>query len=100
MRIALIFIALGLGTGAGIIVMLEMLDTTVKGVKQLELWSGNIPCITMIPLAQTESDKRRERLMNIMFLGINGAIFLAGTTIIIISKFSNLVLNLPVPLPF
>jgi len=38
--------------------------------------------------------------MNFMFLGINGAIFLAGTTIIIISKFSNFVLNLPVPLPF
>jgi len=100
MRIALIFVALGLGTGAGIITVLEMLDTSVKGVKQLELWSGNIPCITAIPLAQTESDKRRERLMNIMFLGINGAIFLAGTTIIIISKFSNFVLNLPVPLPF
>ncbi len=99
-RIALIFVALGLGTGAGIITMLEILDTTVKGVKQLEGWSGNIPCITAIPLAQTESDKRRERLMNIMFLGINGAIFLAGTTIIIISKFSNFVLNLPVPLPF
>ena len=52
MRIALIFLALGLGTGAGIIVMLEMLDTTVKGVKQLEGWSGNIPCITAIPLAR------------------------------------------------
>ena len=100
MRIALIFIALGLGTGAGIIVMLEMLDTTVKGVKQLEGWSGTIPCITAIPLAQTESDKHKERFMTIVFLGINGAIFLVGTTIIIISKFSNFVLALPVPLPF
>jgi polysaccharide chain length determinant protein (PEP-CTERM system associated) len=100
MRIALIFIALGLGTGAGIIVMLEMLDTTVKGIKQLEGWSGTIPCITAIPLAQTESDKRKERFMTIVFLGINGAIFLVGTTIIILSKFSNFVLALPVPLPF
>jgi polysaccharide chain length determinant protein (PEP-CTERM system associated) len=99
-RMALIFIVLGLGTGAGIIVMLEMLDTTVKGVKQLEGWSGTIPCITAIPLAQTESDKHKERFMTIVFLGINGAIFLLGTTIIIISKFSNFVLALPVPLPF
>jgi uncharacterized protein involved in exopolysaccharide biosynthesis len=100
MRIALIFLVLGLGTGAGIIVMLEMLDTTVKGIKQLEGWSGTIPCITAIPLAQTESDKRKERFMTIVFLGINGAIFLVGTTIIILSKFSNFVLALPVPLPF
>jgi polysaccharide chain length determinant protein (PEP-CTERM system associated) len=100
MRIALIFLALGLGTGAGIIVMLEMLDNTVKGVKQLEGWSGTIPCITAVPLAQTESDKHKERFMTIVFLGINGAIFLVGTTIIIISKFSNFVLALPVPLPF
>jgi len=100
MRIALIFLALGLGTGAGIIVMLEMLDSTVKGVKQLEGWSGTIPCITAIPLAQTESDKHNERFMTIVFLGINGAIFLVGIMIIIISKFSNFVLALPVPLPF
>ena len=100
MRIALIFLALGLGTGAGIIVMLEMLDSTVKGVKQLEGWSGTIPCITAIPLAQTESDKHKERFMTIVFLGINGAIFLVGIMIIIISKFSNFVLALPVPLPF
>jgi polysaccharide chain length determinant protein (PEP-CTERM system associated) len=100
MRIALIFLALGLGAGAGIILMLEMLDTTVKGVKQLEGWSGAIPCITAIPLASTESDKHKERFMTIVFLGINGAIFLVGTTIIIISKFSNFVLALPVPLPF
>jgi polysaccharide chain length determinant protein (PEP-CTERM system associated) len=100
MRIAVIFIALGLGTGAGIIVMLEMLDNTIKGVKQLEGWSGTIPCITAIPLAQTESDKHKARFMTMLFLGVNGAIFLVGTTIIIISKFFNFVLSLPVPLPF
>ena len=60
----------------------------------------NIPCITAIPLASTESDKHKERFMTIVFLGINGAIFLVGTMIIIISKFSNFVLSLPVPLPF
>jgi polysaccharide chain length determinant protein (PEP-CTERM system associated) len=100
MRIALIFIALGLGTGAGIVVMIEMLDTTIKGVKQLEGWCGTIPCISAIPLAQTESDKRKARFINIVFLGINGAILLVGTMIIIISKLSNFVFTLPVPLPF
>lgn len=99
-RIALVFLALGLGTGAGIIIMLEMLDSTVKGVKQLEGWSGEIPCISEIPLAMTEGDKRKQQLMNIMFLGINGAIFLVGTVVIVVSKVANLVLELPVPLPF
>jgi len=100
MRIALVFLALGLGTGAGIIIMLEMLDSTVKGVKQLEGWSGEIPCVSVVPLALTEGDKRKQHLMNIMFLGINGAIFLIGSVVILVSKFANLVLELPVPLPF
>ncbi len=99
-KIAAIFLALGLGTGAGIIVMLEMLDSTVKGVKQLEKWAGNIPCITAIPLAMTETDKVRQRFMNMMFLGINGAIFLVGTIVIIVSKLVNIVIDLPVALPF
>jgi len=100
MRIALVFLALGLGTGAGIIIMLELLDSTVKGVKQLEGWSGDIPCVSVIPLAQTEGDKRKQHLVNIMFLGINGAIFVVGALVIVVSKLTGLVLVLPVPLPF
>ncbi|MRR14209.1 hypothetical protein EG833_02015, partial [archaeon] len=46
MRIFLIFLVLGLATGAGIIFILEVFDSTVKGIKQLETWSGAIPCIT------------------------------------------------------
>jgi polysaccharide chain length determinant protein (PEP-CTERM system associated) len=100
MRIALVFLALGLGAGAGIIIMLEMLDSTVKGVKQLESWSGEIPCISEIPLAMTEGDKHKQHLMNIMFLGINGIIFVAGSAFIVVSKLMNLVVELPIPLPF
>ena len=100
MRIALVFLALGLGTGAGIIIMLELLDSTAKGVKQLEGWSGDIPCVSVVPLALTEGDKRKQYLTNIMFLGINGAVFVVGSIVIVVSKFMNLVLELPVPLPF
>jgi hypothetical protein len=35
-----------------------------------------------------------------MFLGINGAIFVAGTIIIIISIYSDMIFVPPVPLPF
>ena len=99
-RIALIFLALGIGTGAGIIILLEMFDTTIKGIKQLEGLSGNIPCIAAIPLALTSDDKRKQRLMNIMFIGINGAIFVIGAAIVLISRLSHFILNLPVPVPF
>jgi uncharacterized protein involved in exopolysaccharide biosynthesis len=95
--IAIFFLALGLGAGAGIIVMLEMLDSTVKGVKQLEGWSGDIPCISAVPLAQTESDNRKLYLKNIVFLGINGTIFVVGSIAVIISKLTNLVVRLPFP---
>jgi polysaccharide chain length determinant protein (PEP-CTERM system associated) len=100
LRIALIFIVLGLGTGAGIILMFEMFDNTVRGVKQLVSWSGTVPCITAIPLALTESDKRKERFTQAVYFGINGAIFVGWTIIIIISKLSHIVLKLPIPLPF
>lgn len=99
-RVALVFLALGLGTGAGIILMLEMLDFSVKSVKQLESWSGDIPCITAVPLALTEGDKSRERLMNLVYLGINGAIFMIGVAAIVISRLANIVVSLPVPIPF
>lgn len=100
MRIALVFLALGLGTGAGIIVLMETLDTTIKGVKQLEGLSGDIPCITVVPLALTEDDKRAQRMMHMMFIGINGAILVAGTAVILVSRLTRFVLELPVPLPF
>jgi hypothetical protein len=80
--------------------MLELLDSTVKGVKQLETWSGEIPCISAIPLAMTETDKRRQYLTNILFLSINGAIVVVGAAVIILSKVMNVVIDLPIPLPF
>jgi polysaccharide chain length determinant protein (PEP-CTERM system associated) len=100
LRIALIFLALGMGTGAGIIVFLEMIDSSVKGVRQLEEWSGGVPCITVVPLALTEGDKRRQYLMNLMYLGVNGVVFVGGFALIVFSKMAGFVLELPLQLPF
>jgi len=99
LMIAVLFLSLGVGVGAGIIIILEVLDNSVKGVKQLEKWSGDIPCISAIPLAMTEGDKEKQRFMNILYLGINGAIFLVGTIVIIASKLADIVIDIPM-LPF
>lgn len=100
MKLAAIFLLLGLGTGAGIIVLLETLDTSIKGINHIETLSGNVPCITAVPLALTEDDKRRQKMMNIMFLGINGALLMVGITFIFFSKVSGFMLGITTKLPF
>jgi polysaccharide chain length determinant protein (PEP-CTERM system associated) len=99
-KIAMIFLAMGIGAGAGIIVLLEALDTTIKGIRHIEGLSANIPCITAVPLALTKEDKRRQKTMNLMFAGINGTILIVGAVIILASRLTGFVLNSPVPLPF
>jgi uncharacterized protein involved in exopolysaccharide biosynthesis len=98
--IAIIFAALGLGTGAGFIFLMEILDSTVKGIKQLEGWSGSIPCITAVPLALTEDDKRLRKRMTFIYIGINAVIVVAGMVIVGYSHFANLTVDLPISLPF
>ena len=87
-------------TGAGIIFFLEILDTTVKGIKQLEKWSGNIPCITAVPLALTESDQRARKTRTLIYIGINVVIVIAGVAIVGYSHFASLTMELPIPVPF
>lgn len=99
-KIALIFMTLGLGTGAGIIFLLEILDTTVKGIKQLEKWSGNIPCITAVPLALTESDHHMRKTRTLIYIGINVVIVVAGMIIVGYSHFASLTMELPISVPF
>lgn len=100
LMIAMVFLALGLGTGAGLIILLELMDSTVKGIKQLENWSGGIPCLSAVPLALTENDLtlRKKRVM--VYIGINVVIFVAGVIIVGYSHFADLTVNLPVPIPF
>lgn len=99
-RIAMVFLALGLATGTGMIFLLEMLDSTVKGLKQLEKWTGGIPCITAIPLALTKADKRKRKLKTFLYITINLAVVIVGVVLVGYSHIHNIVVNIPVPLPF
>lgn len=99
-RMVLIFLALGLAAGTGIIFLFEMLDSTVKGLKQLEKWTGGIPCITAIPLALTEVDKRRKKVKTILYIALNLSLVIAGVAVIGYSRINNLIVDIPIPLPF
>jgi len=100
LKIAAVFLLLGLGTGAGIIFLLEVLDTSVKGIKQLEQWSGGIPCVTAVPLALTQADKDARKLRAFIYLGINAVIIVAGALIVGYSHFARLTVELPIAVPF
>ncbi len=99
-RMAIIFLALGLAAGTGIIFLLEMLDTTVKGIKQLEKWSGSIPCISAVPLALTETDKRRRKFKTMAYVTVNLCLVIAGILIVGYSHAHNIMVDLPIALPF
>lgn len=100
LKIAAVFLLLGIGTGAGIIILLETLDTSIKGINHIESLSGTIPCITAVPLALTEDDKRKQKMMNVMFLGINGTLLVVGTAVILFSRISGYMLGITTKLPF
>ncbi|MBN2298575.1 MAG: hypothetical protein JXM72_08270, partial [Deltaproteobacteria bacterium] len=94
------FLVLGLGTGIGFIVLLEMIDSTVKGIKQLEKWSGGVPCITAIPLALTLTDKRKRKMRTIVYIGINVSIAIIGAVIVGYSYLNDITVVMPISLPF
>jgi polysaccharide chain length determinant protein (PEP-CTERM system associated) len=98
--IAMIFLALGLGTGAGLIFVLEFMDSSVRGIKQLENWSGGIPCITAVPLAMTENDLALQKKRTMIYICINCVIIVAGIIIVGYSHFANITVNLPISVPF
>ncbi len=100
MKIAAIFLVLGLGTGAGFIFLLEVLDSTVKSIKQLEQWSGGVPCITAVPLALTDADKNSRKVRALIYIGINAVIIIAGVLIVGYSHFAHLTMELPIAVPF
>ena len=100
MRIAIVFLFLGLATGTGIIIFLEMLDSTVKGIKQLEKWSGGVPCITAVPLALTPADKRKRKIRTVVYIGMNASIALIGAVIIGYSYLNDITIVPPISLPF
>jgi polysaccharide chain length determinant protein (PEP-CTERM system associated) len=100
LMLGMIFLALGLGTGAGLILLLELMDTTVKGIKQLERWSGGIPCITAVPLALTDHDMKQNKTRSLIYAAVNVVIVVAGIIIVGYSYFAELTVNLPISVPF
>ncbi len=99
-KIGLIFLVLGLGSGAGLIFLTEFMDTSIKGIKQLESWSDGIPCITAVPLALTQVDKQRQKFNLFFSIGVNVFIIIVGIIIVGYSRINHVILDLPVPLPF
>ena len=96
-RIALIFLALGLGTGAGVIFLMEILDNSVKSIKQLENLTQDIVCISAIPLAPTQQDIRKGRIKNALMLTLNIVIIGAGLALVVQAKLNHVVVNIPLP---
>jgi len=99
-KIILVFLFLGLGSGTGIIFLLETVDSTVKSVGQLEKWAGNIPCITAVPLALTQADKKKRRLKTVLIVLFNILIGGIGIGVVLYAYINNISIKLPVSLPF
>ena len=82
------------------IFLLEMLDSTVKGIKQLEKWAGGIPCITAIPLALTDIDRRRRKVKTVLYIVLNLSLVIAGVVVVGYSHVNHIIVDIPIPLPF
>jgi polysaccharide chain length determinant protein (PEP-CTERM system associated) len=71
-------IAVGLGLGAGLIFLLEMLDVSVRRLDKLEEDIG-LPVLTMVPRIFTLKDRKRHRLvLAVTTVSIIFALVLAG----------------------
>lgn len=99
-RLALMFLFLGLGSGAGVVLLLEVMDSSIKSQQQLADLSGNIPCISSIPMALTQADKTVARRKTTLLIFANLAIVGAGMAVVIVSKAMRLTVDLPFNLPF
>ncbi|WP_075222478.1 GumC family protein [Acuticoccus yangtzensis] len=55
-RVLLMFIVLGVGAGIGIIFLLDKLNNTFRGVKQLEDYTG-LPVLAVLPTVGAEMDR-------------------------------------------
>jgi len=99
-RLVLVFLVLGLGSGGGLLLMIELLDNTVKGIQQVEELSGNIPCISAVPLAMTEADKNRSRRKTMNLIAANILVVILGLVIVVASRLVHLTVEPPFNLPF
>lgn len=100
LRLILVFLVLGLGSGSGLLLMMELMDNTVKGIQQVEELSGNIPCISAVPLAMTVADKNRSRRKTMALIAANIMVVVLGSVIVVASKLSEITVEPPFNLPF
>jgi polysaccharide chain length determinant protein (PEP-CTERM system associated) len=61
-QLFMITIAGGLGLGVAIIILMEMMDATVRRLDNLEEEIG-LPVLTLVPRIYTEKDRKRHRMM-------------------------------------
>ena len=94
-RIMLICIFIGLGAGAGVILFMEIQDTTIKSISQLESLENGITCISAIPLSLTGEDKQIQKRNTILFIGINIALIIFGIIAVSASWALDIIINKP-----
>ena len=100
LRLAMVFLILGLGSGSGLLLLMELFDSSVKSIRQVEELAGNIPCISAVPLALTEADKDRSRKKTIALIAANILIVVTGFGIVVASRLAHLTIEPPFYLPF
>jgi len=100
LRLGLVFLVLGLGSGSGLLLMMELFDSSVKSIRQVEELSGNIPCISAVPLALTVADKDRSRRKTIALIAANVLVVVVGLVIVVSSRLAHMTIEPPFYLPF
>lgn len=100
LTLTMVFILLGLGSGAGLVLLMEFMDSTIKGMQQIKDLSGDIPCISAIPLALTQADKQRAHRKTIALIVVNIVLMVLGAAGVVASKLTHLTIDLPFNLPF
>jgi polysaccharide chain length determinant protein (PEP-CTERM system associated) len=96
LRIMLICLAIGLCAGAGVILLIEIQDSTIKSISQLEDLEKGIACISAIPLSLTGNDKKLKKRTAIIFIGINIGLVIFGIIAVGASWILNITINKPI----
>ena len=95
MKILLACLAIGLGAGAGVILFIEIQDSTIKSISQLEALENGIACISAVPLSLTGEDKRLKKRTTIIFIGINIGLIILGIIAVVASWALDITINKP-----
>jgi uncharacterized protein involved in exopolysaccharide biosynthesis len=94
-RLMLICFAIGIAAGAGVILLMELQDTTIKSISQLESLESGIVCISAVPMAMTDEDKRIKKRNTVILIGVNVGLVFFGLITIFASWALHIVINKP-----